>query len=340
MKTPSRIQHSILIIVFAVVCVFGFSATSVFATSHETVVEPARYTPLVGIPGMEDVEFLNTEGYVEALYYLAITVAAILAVYQILFGGIRWMFDGIATHKEEAKSQIQGAVFGLLIVLSAVLVLETINVDLTNLNIFGNAPALSVAGGEGPTPVTYGTTLYNNPGDPAVLNLIAMCEGEVVTWGAGGGGGGKSGGGGANNAGSIGCFENVSTLTAVPGDTLTNAVYEQYDPNKEDAVAAQFRASCEENDGLMNMNECIPKLVDPDADIKIGDTLNLEDAYDVNAHDAVVIYQANCPGKVTADVPTHTISCVALDDNPADDLRELECQMINKVYNPVLENCF
>ena len=149
MKTPSRIQHSILIIVFAVVCVFGFSATSVFATSHETVVEPARYTPLVGIPGMEDVEFLNTEGYVEALYYLAITVAAILAVYQILFGGIRWMFDGIATHKEEAKSQIQGAVFGLLIVLSAVLVLETINVDLTNLNIFGNAPALSVAGGEG-----------------------------------------------------------------------------------------------------------------------------------------------------------------------------------------------
>ena len=130
------------------VCFFTLCTTPVFASTHNTDTTPTPlYTPIVGIPGM-DVNTLSTEGYVEALYYLAITVAAILAVYQILFGGIRWMFDGIATHKEEAKSQIQGAVFGLLIVLSAVLVLETINVDLTNLNIFGNAPALSIEGGD------------------------------------------------------------------------------------------------------------------------------------------------------------------------------------------------
>ena len=101
----------------------------------------SSYTPIVGIPGIEG-GCLNTEGYVTALYYLSITVAALLAVYKIMEAGIKLMFEGVVGHSE-ARQQIQGAVFGLLIVLSAVLILRTINVNLTYLNIFGNAPSLS-----------------------------------------------------------------------------------------------------------------------------------------------------------------------------------------------------
>lgn len=103
--------------------------------------QEAVYQPLVDLPRL-DADEQSTEEYVNALYLLSITIAAFLAFVKILYGGIKWMFSDVVTSKESAKKDIRGALFGLLIVVSAVLILETINTDLTNLNIFGDAPAI------------------------------------------------------------------------------------------------------------------------------------------------------------------------------------------------------
>jgi hypothetical protein len=113
------------------------------AASHTVLgaeTAPSAYTPLVGVPGIESGKVFSTEQYVSALYYLSITVAGLLAVVQIIYGGVEWTFSDAFTEKSNAKTRIQGALLGLLIVLSAVLILNTLNTNLTTLNIFGNAP--------------------------------------------------------------------------------------------------------------------------------------------------------------------------------------------------------
>jgi hypothetical protein len=145
---------------------------------------PSSYTPIVSIPGI-DGGSLSTEEYLRALYYLAITVAALLAVYKIMMGGIKWMFSGIATQKEEAKKDIWGAIVGLLIVLVAVVVLQTININLTTLNVLGNAPSLNtILGGKAPiSPAMDNNANYPITGPtscPDTHELVIDSSGSMV----------------------------------------------------------------------------------------------------------------------------------------------------------------
>ncbi|HMO77611.1 MAG TPA: pilin [Candidatus Paceibacterota bacterium] len=100
-------------------------------TSPPTPAGP--FVPLVGIPGVEDDSDLGT--YINALYILSISLAALLAVIKIIVAGVKWMMTDIVTGKEEAKKDIQGALTGLLIVISAVVILTLINPNLTNINL-------------------------------------------------------------------------------------------------------------------------------------------------------------------------------------------------------------
>jgi len=115
-----------------------------FKTTHRTliffilflpVVALGQYTPLVGIPGVSDLN-ANMDAYINALYMLSIAVAALLAVIKIIIAGVKWMLTDIVTSKEEAKKDIENATIGLLIVMSAVLLLNIINPQLTNISVF------------------------------------------------------------------------------------------------------------------------------------------------------------------------------------------------------------
>lgn len=75
-----------------------------------------------------------------ALFGITVGVAAILAVLMFTIGGFRYMASEAIGSKGDAKSQMQSAVLGLLLVLAAVLILNTINPDITMLNIFRNVP--------------------------------------------------------------------------------------------------------------------------------------------------------------------------------------------------------
>jgi hypothetical protein len=99
----------------------------------------SNFVPLVGIPGLTDVMNITDEGglnqYINALYRLSISIAALLAVIKIVAAGAKYMLTDIVPAKSEAKSDIQGALIGLLIVIGAIIILNTVNSDLTNLKL-------------------------------------------------------------------------------------------------------------------------------------------------------------------------------------------------------------
>ena len=95
--------------------------------------EASSFVPLVGIPGVDpDADF---GGYINALYVLSISLAALLAVIKIIVAGVKWMLTDVVTSKADAKKDIQGALTGLLIIISAVVILTVINPNLVEFNI-------------------------------------------------------------------------------------------------------------------------------------------------------------------------------------------------------------
>lgn len=93
------------------------------------------YEPLVGIPGVNPNASGGFDTYINTLYALSISIAALLAVIKIIIAGVKWMMTDIVTTKGEAKKDIQGALIGLLIVLAAVLILTVINPNLAKVDL-------------------------------------------------------------------------------------------------------------------------------------------------------------------------------------------------------------
>ena len=87
---------------------------------------------LVNIPGLQG----DTVGaYVAALFYLAIGIAALFAVVKLVIAGAKYMLSDVSNTKESAKSDIRGAIIGLLLILGTVLILETIDDNILDTNI-------------------------------------------------------------------------------------------------------------------------------------------------------------------------------------------------------------
>ena len=90
----------------------------------------------------------GSASYIEALYKLAISLAAVLVVLRLIWAGVQYMLSEMVTSKQKAKETIQSALLGLLIILGAVTILNTINPRLTNLDVIGSGPTVAVSGGE------------------------------------------------------------------------------------------------------------------------------------------------------------------------------------------------
>ncbi len=63
---------------------------------------------------------------------MSISIAALLAVVKIIIAGAKYMLSDIVTTKGEAKKDIRGALLGLLLIIGAVIILNTINPALTD----------------------------------------------------------------------------------------------------------------------------------------------------------------------------------------------------------------
>ncbi|MCD5381621.1 MAG: pilin [Candidatus Pacebacteria bacterium] len=92
------------------------------------------YDPIVGVPGV-DPKNSDFNVYINSIYALSIGLAALLAVIKIIIAGVKWMLTDVVTSKEEAKEDIKGALIGLLIILSAVLLISVINKDILDVDL-------------------------------------------------------------------------------------------------------------------------------------------------------------------------------------------------------------
>jgi hypothetical protein len=109
-----------------------FFIVALFLTSTPIAVfAQQKYMPLVEIPGITDGGGASFSEYINFLYILSITIAALLAVIKIVIAGVKYMLTDIVTSKEEAKKDIRKALLGLLLIMGAVLILNVINPQLT-----------------------------------------------------------------------------------------------------------------------------------------------------------------------------------------------------------------
>lgn len=123
---------------FALATIILTTPVLVFAQGQMQLFQP-------GLPGLQNAGNLTTQQYIDALYVIAITAAAILAVFKLIWAGVQYMLSDLVTSKQKAKQDIQGALLGLLIILAAVTILTTINPNLKQINFLKNAtPANSV----------------------------------------------------------------------------------------------------------------------------------------------------------------------------------------------------
>jgi type IV secretory pathway VirB2 component (pilin) len=96
------------------------------------------FVPLTSIPGIADAGNASTlPSFLNNVYKLAIGVAAVLAVLQIVRAGIMYMGGDSVTEKKDAKNLITLSIGGLILVLSPVIVFSVINPKILSLEIGG-----------------------------------------------------------------------------------------------------------------------------------------------------------------------------------------------------------
>lgn len=81
-------------------------------------------------PGSGMTEFINKA------FGVSVGVAAVLAVIMVAIGGFKYMTSESVFNIGGAKEQITNAIVGLIIVLAAVVILQTINPEIVSLKLF------------------------------------------------------------------------------------------------------------------------------------------------------------------------------------------------------------
>ena len=96
---------------------FESQAQSEFEIDYPTL--PGGATPSGGLVG-----------YLRYLYLFGLSAVGIAGFGALVYGGFKYMLSDAVTSKQEAKSWIWGAITGIILALSAYLILNTINPDL------------------------------------------------------------------------------------------------------------------------------------------------------------------------------------------------------------------
>lgn len=109
-------------------------------TDFTLAAEPFPYQPITNFPipassGVNNLDNLTLDEAIKIIYALSVSIAALLAVVKIIYAGVQYMLTDVITNKGKAIADIQGALFGLLIVLGAAFILNQINPQLSDVNV-------------------------------------------------------------------------------------------------------------------------------------------------------------------------------------------------------------
>ena len=118
--------------------------------------------------------------YMNLLYTMSISLAAMLAVIKIIIAGVKYMLSDVVSSKGDALKDIRGALFGLILILSAVLILNVINPSLVTSKVKFNAqPPADLTRQPPPVaPTTNGTTPA--PGGVTPLTISSTAPGGTI----------------------------------------------------------------------------------------------------------------------------------------------------------------
>ena len=100
------------------------------------VVEFVPLSPKIPLINSGNVGTMGLGNLINAFFAIAIVISAVLAVIMVAIGGFKYMATDSVFQMGNAKEQISNAIFGLLIVLTAILVLTEINPNIIKLRLF------------------------------------------------------------------------------------------------------------------------------------------------------------------------------------------------------------
>lgn len=115
----------------------AFIILPVIVSAYYNLLEdlPTGGSPNTGLTGLSD--------YLEWLYKFALGAAAFLAVLMIVIGGVQMIVGGASeTARSDGKKRIEQALWGLLLAISAWLIVYTINPDFINTGL--SIPGITV----------------------------------------------------------------------------------------------------------------------------------------------------------------------------------------------------
>ncbi len=196
------------------------------------------FVPLVGVPFIDNVDVGRTAstrlaGYANAFYIAAISLGAVVAVLKIIWAGVKYMLSDVITDKTQAKADIKGALLGLILIIGAVLMLNTISPNITALQAF-NLTALRID-----RPVMVPNPGITTPFDPEVL-------GTSINW--------TNATEAERSAFRDNCTGSVNITTNSAGDSIGTCVVNPDAPVDPDLVAeTQFNTNIDDN--LLNTFE-------------------------------------------------------------------------------------
>jgi len=107
-------------------------------TTTPATTEPVTFTPEIAIPGLFSGETIITGttilSYVRAIFILFIWSVGILAVVMVIYGGIKWVAAaGNPGRINDARDVVNNAVIGVIIALTSIVLLNTINPNLVDI---------------------------------------------------------------------------------------------------------------------------------------------------------------------------------------------------------------
>lgn len=115
------------------------NATAFPLSNSNTTNGNLGYTPLEPIPGLTSNPDLTNPGnlpvIINAIFKVLITVGALLAVLMLTVGGIQYMTSGSAGEKNIGIKRAQAALWGIVLIAAAWLILYTINPALLNFTL-------------------------------------------------------------------------------------------------------------------------------------------------------------------------------------------------------------
>lgn len=202
---------------FIVFFVFLFSASMFMAVSGaHAQTTGLQYTLLEKIPFLSGTSGSDLPAYIKAVYKTALFIIVLSAVLMLTIGGFMYLTSaGNTSAMGTAKGVIFDSLIGLVIALTAWLLLNVINPDLVNINIQGLSPVAGTPGTTPPPPTLPGAPAPVAPVPPAGLYSNADAVAALQAAGIG-----VTSTGNCSNQNDKRC----TSLEGIPKSTITNII--------------------------------------------------------------------------------------------------------------------